>query len=89
LVSGAELFWFLREEQIQDLKRRQVPLVVLSPFANRTTAQATVRLPVALEGVEVDEEAYRLDGLPVVLQGLLPSPWPAAHQILADLALFC
>jgi len=89
LVSGAELFWFLREEQIQDLKRRQVPLVVLSPFANRTTAQATVRLPLALEGVEVDEEAYRLDGLPVVLQGLLPSPWPAAHQILADLALFC
>jgi formylmethanofuran dehydrogenase subunit B len=44
---------------------------------------------VALEGVEVDEEAYRLDGLPVPLQGLTASSWPAAHRILADLALFC
>ena len=89
LVSGAELLWFLKEEQVQDLKRRQVPLVVLSPFANRTTAQASVLFPVALEGVEVAEEAYRLDGLPVPLHGLTSSPWPAAHQILADLALFC
>jgi formylmethanofuran dehydrogenase subunit B len=89
LVSGAELFWFLREDQVKDLKRRQVPLVVLSPFANRTTAQASVLFPVALEGVETAEEAYRLDGLPVPLQSLTSSPWPAAHQILADLALFC
>jgi formylmethanofuran dehydrogenase subunit B len=89
LVSGADLFWFLQDEQVQDLKRRQVPLVVLSPFANRTTAQAAVLFPVALEGVEVDEEAYRLDGLPVPLRGLTSSPWPAAHRILADLALFC
>jgi formylmethanofuran dehydrogenase subunit B len=88
LVAGADLLWFLREEQVQDLKRRQVPLVVLSPFANRTTAQAAVRFPVALEGVEVDEVAYRLDGLPVTLKAPLFSPWPAAHRILADLALF-
>jgi formylmethanofuran dehydrogenase subunit B len=89
LVSGADLCWFLPEEQVQDLKRRQVPVVVLSPFANRTTAQASVLFPVALEGVETAEEAYRLDGLPVPLQGLTSSPWPPAHQILADLALFC
>ena len=89
LVSGADLIWFLQDEQVQDLKRRQVPLVVLSPFANRTTAQAQVLFPVALEGVEVDEEAYRMDGLPVPLKGLTSSSWPAAHQIMADLALFC
>ncbi len=88
LVAGADLLWFLREEQVQDLKRRQVPLVVLSPFANRTTAQAAVLFPVALEGVEVNEVAYRLDGLPIPLQAPLSSPWPAAHRILADLALF-
>jgi formylmethanofuran dehydrogenase subunit B len=89
LVAGADLVWFLRDEQVQDLKRRQVPLVVLSPFANRTTAQAAALFPVALEGVEVDEVAYRLDGLPVPLKAPLSSPWPAAHRILADLALFC
>jgi formylmethanofuran dehydrogenase subunit B len=89
VVAGADLLWFLRDEQVQDLKRRRVPLVVLSPFSNRTTAQATVLFPVALDGVEVDEEAYRLDGLPVALRGVTPSPWPAAHRILDDLALFC
>ena len=89
VVAGADLLWFLRDEQVQDLKRRQVPLVVLSPFTNRTTAQATVLFPVALEGVEADEEAYRLDGLPVPLKAIAPSPWPAAHRILDDLALFC
>jgi formylmethanofuran dehydrogenase subunit B len=89
LVAGADLVWFLSDAQVQDLKRRQVPLVVLSPFANRTTAQAQVILPVALDGVETDEEAYRLDGLPVPLRAITSSPWPATHQVLNDLALFC
>ncbi|MFZ2087106.1 MAG: hypothetical protein WAU47_00900 [Desulfobaccales bacterium] len=89
LVAGADLLWFLRDEQVEDLRRRQVPLVVLSPFANKTTAQAVALFPVALEGVEVDEEAYRLDGLPVPLRAVTSSPWPAAHRILEDLALFC
>ena len=89
VVAGAELLWFLQDEQVQDLKRRKVPLVVLSPFANRTTAQAAVLFPVALEGVEAEEEAYRLDGLPVPLKALVTSPWPAAHVVLNDLALFC
>jgi len=88
LVSGADLLWFLPDEQVQDLKRRQVPLVVLSPFANRTTAQATVLFPVAMEGVEMAEMAYRLDGLPVPLTAVTSSPWPGAHQVLSDLALF-
>jgi len=89
LVSGADLLWFLADEHIQDLKRRQVPLVVLSPFANRTTAQAAVLFPVAMEGVEMAEVAYRLDGLPMPLAALTSTPWPGAHQVLADLALFC
>jgi formylmethanofuran dehydrogenase subunit B len=89
VVAGADLLWFLRDEQVQDLKRRKIPLVVLSPFANRTTAEAAALFPVALEGVEVTEEAYRLDGLPVPLKAVTSSPWPAAHRILNDLALFC
>ncbi|MGQ9687390.1 MAG: hypothetical protein ACUVXF_01170 [Desulfobaccales bacterium] len=89
LVTGADLFWFLPEEQVQDLQRRRVPLVVLSPFANRTTAQARVLLPVALDGVEADEEAYRLDGLPVPLRSVISSPWLPTHRVLNDLALLC
>jgi|UniRef100_A0A7C5EM98 formylmethanofuran dehydrogenase subunit B len=89
LVTGADLFWDLSEEQIQDLQRRQVPVVALSPFANRTTAQAAVLFPVALDGVEQADEAYRLDGLPLGLKAVTTSPWPGSHQILGDLALCC
>lgn len=88
VVAGADLCWHLRPEQVEDLGRRQVPIVVLSPFANKTTAQAQVVLPVALAGVETDEVAYRMDGLPVVLRQLAPSALPPDRQVLADLTSY-
>jgi formylmethanofuran dehydrogenase subunit B len=89
LVAGADLLWALTGEERQDLQHRRVPLVVLSPFANRTSAQAAVLFPVALEGVEAAEVAYRLDGLPVTLRAVVDSPWPPAHRVLTDLSLLC
>ena len=88
LVTGADLVWFLKTEQAQDLKKRQVPIVALSPFADRTTAQANVCLPVALDGIEAAEIAYRMDGLPVLLRSVVPASAPPAHRVLADLNLF-
>jgi formylmethanofuran dehydrogenase subunit B len=85
LVAGADLLWFLPGEQVADLKRRQVPIVALSPFANRTTGQAAVILPTALAGIETPEVAYRMDGLPLVLKPVAPSRLPADHQVLSDL----
>lgn len=85
LVAGADLLWFLPEEVVEDLKRRQVPIVALSPFANRTTGQAAVVLPVALAGIETVEVAYRMDGLPLLLKQLVPAALPPTHQVLADL----
>jgi formylmethanofuran dehydrogenase subunit B len=70
---------------VEDLKHRQVPIVALSPFANRTTGQAAVVLPVALAGIETAEVAYRMDGLPLVLKQLVPGELPPTHQVLADL----
>jgi formylmethanofuran dehydrogenase subunit B len=88
LVTGADLCWFLKEEQAQDLKKRQAPIVALSPFADRTTARARVILPVALDGLETPEIAYRMDGLPLLLRAAVPAPAPPAHRVLADLNLF-
>ena len=85
LVAGADLLWFLPEEVVADLKRRQVPIVALSPFANRTTGQAAVIFPTALTGIEAEEVAYRMDGLPLVLKQLVPSALPPDHQVLTDL----
>ncbi len=85
VVAGADLLWFLPEDQLQDLQARRVPLVALSPFANRTTGRAQVVFPVALAGVETTETAYRMDGLPLVLRQLVPSALPPDWQVLADL----
>ena len=85
LVLGADLFWFLPEEQALALQERQVPVISLSPFANRTTSQAQVVLPTALAGLEAAEVAYRMDGLPLVLKKVLPTALPADRDILLDL----
>ena len=85
LVAGADLLWFLPKEVAEDLKRRRVPIVALSPFANRTTGQAAVILPTALAGIETAEVAYRMDGLPLVLKQLVDSALPPDHQVLTDL----
>jgi len=67
------------------LQKRQVPVVSLSPFANRTTGCSRVVLPTALAGLEAAEVAYRMDGLPLVLKKLLPTALPADRDILLDL----
>lgn len=85
LVLGADLFWFLPEEQALDLKNRRVPVVSLSPYANRTTAASQVVLPVAVAGLETGEVAYRMDGLPLVLKKLLPAAVPADREVLLNL----
>lgn len=88
LVTGADLFWFLKTGQAQDMQQRQVPIVALSPFADRTTAQARVNLPVALDGIEAPEIAYRMDGLPVLLRSVASAAAPPTHRVLSDLNLF-
>lgn len=85
LVTGADLFWLLPEETRRELARRQVPVVAVSPWEDRTVARATVGLPAALEGLEVEEIACRQDGIPVFLRAVLPASAPAAHQVLTDL----
>ncbi|MFZ5451998.1 MAG: molybdopterin-dependent oxidoreductase [Thermodesulfobacteriota bacterium] len=85
LVLGADLFWFLPEDQALALQKRQVPVVSLSPFANRTTSCSQVVLPTALAGLETMEVAYRMDGLPLVLKKLLPTALPGDQDILLDL----
>lgn len=85
LVLGADLFWFLPKEQALDLLSRQVPVVCVSPFANRTMSCSQVVLPTALAGLEAAEVAYRMDGLPLVLKKLLPTALPTDREVLLDL----
>jgi formylmethanofuran dehydrogenase subunit B len=82
VVVGADLFWFLSPDALHDLKARRVPVVALSPFANRTAGHADVAIPVALAGVETSEVAYRMDGLPLFLPEIVPSPLWSDSQVL-------
>jgi len=86
LVVGADLFWFLSPQEMQGLQSRRVPVVALSPMANRTTGHAQVILPVALAGVETAEVAYRMDGLPLQLSALVPSALPSDEEVLEAVA---
>ena len=80
--SAPILFWFLTAAEINDLKARRVPVVVLSPFANRTTGHAEVVIPVALAGLETPEVAFRMDGLPLYLPEIISSPlWPDSQVL--------
>jgi len=88
LVAGADLWWLLPEADRQSLLRRRVPLILISPFADRTSSLAEVILPVALTGVETEDFAYRLDGLPLRLKKIRPSFSPPEHLVLNDLQLF-
>lgn len=85
VVVGADLFWFLAAEASNDLKARRVPIIVLSPFANRTTGHAEVVIPVPLAGLETPEVAYRMDGLPLQLPKIISSPLRPDSQVLLDL----
>jgi len=85
VVVGADLFWFLATAAINDLKARRVPIVVLSPFTNRTTGHAEVVIPVPLAGLETPEVAYRMDGLPLNLPKIVSSPLKPDFQVLHDL----
>ncbi len=86
VVVGADLFWFLGSQEIADLRARRVPVVALSPLANRTTGHADVILPTAMAGLEVAETAYRMDGLPLALPALLPTALPSDREVLEMLA---
>lgn len=86
VVLGADLFWFLKDEEIQDLHRRRIPIVAFSPVANRTTGHADVVLPVALAGVETAETAYRMDGLPLFLPAVVSTALPSTADLLLTLA---
>jgi formylmethanofuran dehydrogenase subunit B len=44
-----------------------------------------VVLPTALAGIEADEVAYRMDGLPMDLKQLIKVDFPPDHQVLKDL----
>ena len=83
LALGADLAWSLPRENRGRLG--EVPLIQIDPFETYTTHLAEVVFPAAMAGVETEEIAYRMDGIPLKLSKLLDSPYPPDQEILRDM----
>lgn len=83
VVLGADLAWSLPRG---DRKRLvEMPLIQIDAYETYTTHLSDVVFPSAMAGVEAEEIAYRMDGIPLKLSRLLDSPHPSDREILKDL----
>ncbi len=70
----------LPEAGLEGLKR--VPLVAVTSVTGLTTRLARVIIPTGRAGVHVGGTAYRMDRVPVPLEPVARSRWPADHEVL-------
>jgi len=59
-------------------------VIQIDAFETYTTHLCEVVFPSAMAGVEAEEIAYRMDGIPLKLSRLLESPYPSDREILKD-----
>jgi formylmethanofuran dehydrogenase subunit B len=83
LIVGSETLGWLSSAAIAHLRR--IPTVVLDPPDTHSAVSATVRFRIALPGIHLSGTAYRMDGIPLPLQAVLPAPYPSDAQVLSDI----
>jgi formylmethanofuran dehydrogenase subunit B len=59
-----------------------LPIILIDPFETPTTQFASVAIPTAITGVETEEIAYRMDGLPLKLEKIVDCQYPSDRDIL-------
>jgi formylmethanofuran dehydrogenase subunit B len=62
-------------------KLRDLPIILIDPFETPTTQFASVAIPTAITGVETEEIAYRMDGLPLKLEKIVDCEYPSDRRI--------
>jgi len=67
-----------------DIARKlcDLPIILIDPFETPTTQFASVAIPTAITGVETEDIAYRMDGLPLKLEKIVDCEYPADRDIL-------
>nr|QNO54963.1 assimilatory nitrate reductase [Methanosarcinales archaeon ANME-1 ERB7] len=66
-------------------KLRDLPIILMDPFETPTTQFASVVIPTAITGVETEEIAYRMDGLPLKLEKIVDCKYPPDRAILEQI----
>jgi formylmethanofuran dehydrogenase subunit B len=59
-----------------------LPIILIDPFETPTTQFASVAIPTAITGVETEDIAYRMDGLPLKLEKIVDCEYPSDRDIL-------
>jgi formylmethanofuran dehydrogenase subunit B len=66
-------------------KLRDLPIILIDPFETPTTQFASVAIPTAITGVETEDIAYRMDGLPLKLEKIVDCKYPSDRDILEQI----
>lgn len=83
LIIGADPFSSFSMEKAKKL--RDIPIILIDPFESITTQFSTIALPSAITGIEAEEIAYRMDGLPLKLQKIIDCEYPTDNEILEEI----
>ncbi len=67
---------------------RDTPSILLEPLETQTSRRCEVVFPTAIAGLEADEIAYRMDGIPVKLQKVINSSLPDDSSVLKDMCAY-
>jgi formylmethanofuran dehydrogenase subunit B len=84
VLVGSELTRDLSPEA-QDVLGRLPTISLSSPIAELTIS-SIVQVTTAIYGIHAAGTAYRMDGVPVPLRRMLPSPYPTDEEALTEIA---
>ena len=62
-----------------------LPIILIDPFETPTTQFTSVAIPTAITGVEAEDIAYRMDGLPLKLEKIVDCKYPSDRDILEQI----
>ncbi len=80
LIIGADPFSSFPKDTARKLC--DMPIILIDPFESPTTQFSSVVFPAAITGVEAEEIAYRMDGLPLKLEKIVNCEYPSDKTIL-------
>jgi formylmethanofuran dehydrogenase subunit B len=80
LLVGSETLGWLPQAAVDHLRR--IPTVVLYPAGRPATILPQVRFHTATPGIHLRGTAYRMDGVPIPLQAVLPACYPSDADVL-------
>ncbi len=59
-----------------------IPTIVMDPYISLSTGISRLHIPVAISGIEVEGNAYRMDAVPIMVKKVITSSLPTDAEIL-------